>query len=217
MANIAADAFGGTPGDELSVYNASWTKVTGNTGDAVLTAANRLRASSTTAAAYYHSATPPSADYEVTADWYYANSAGTPAAGVIGRCDTGANTFYSARIFEVSSVPVLQLVKLVAGTQTQLGSNVAITTVAGNTYPIKLRMSGTTIEAYFNGAGSPDISVTDSSITAAGKAGVRFGNTSTPSDAATYHLDNWSADTLAGGGGISFASRRAFPRAILNF
>jgi hypothetical protein len=201
MTVFASSAFGGTTGQELSVFDSAFSKVTGNTGDAIITAAARLRASSTTGVAYLHSGTPASPDYEVTVDWFYANSAGAPSAGAIGRCSTSANTYYNARVAEISSVPVLQLVKMVAGVQTQLGSNVAITAAAGNTYQIKLKMVGSTIEAYFNGAASPDISVTDTAITAAGKAGVRFGNTSTPNDAATYHLDNFSADDGVGGGG----------------
>jgi len=69
---------------------------------------------------------------------------------------------------------------------------------------------------YWDGSGSPSINQTDSAITAAGKAGVRYFNGSTPTDLLSPQIDNFSADDV-GAAAASFAFSRAFPRPILNF
>ena len=204
MAQFASDTFAGTEGTELSAYNSAWTKVTGVSGSAEI-ASGRLRASSTTSPAYYHSGSPASADYTVSADAYYPPGGGTGAAWVVGRVSTSANTLYGYRTL-YASPQVTQLFKIVAGTVTQLGSNSSKTVSAGNSYQIKLEMAGTAIKGYWNGSTSADISVTDSSITAAGKAGVRFFNPDTPTDTANWQLDNFSADDPASGGSYTLTA-----------
>lgn len=195
MAQFASEDFAGSEGAELSAYSANWTKVTGVTGNAEI-ASGRLRASSTTTPAYYHSGIPASADYSVSADLYFqqAGSTSGPAAGVLGRCSTSANTHYYARY---AGNVGWQLYKVVAGVATILGASVPEAVAAGSTRTIKLEMVGTSIKVYSNGV--LKIDETDASITAAGRAGVRYLNTSAPGDTLGIHLDNFSADDPTSG------------------
>ena len=187
---FASYDFSGT--GELSSADASFTKVTSYTVNAVITGASRLRADASGNAVYRNTATPPSADYEVSAD-IYVNTTTDTNAGVIARCSSSAATFYYARW---RGTVGHQLFKFVSGTATQLGSTVATTYSDGTTAQIKLRVEGTTISLYKDGEPSPIISVTDSDITAAGFAGLYINNggyTTGP------HLDHWAAAALGGG------------------
>lgn len=112
-------------------------------------------------------------DYTIEATF---RRSGGSVVGLAGRIST-TNTYYHARIFNVSSVPSLQLFKFVGGTATQLGSNIALDPayVADSAWRLVMDFNGTTISTYAYDemntlAGS--ISVTDTSI-ASGSAGVR--------------------------------------------
>lgn len=200
MTQIASDAFAGTAGTTLQSYSSSWTKHSTSPIGAVLSDANRARGDGSGAAFYYHSVTPTNADYSVNLDVYEVSDTGNYAAGAAGRIDTAAVTMYLARYGDITTDSV-QLYKAVAGTFTQLGSNVSDEITTGTSANIKLDMSGSTIAAYSRGGGSPTISVTDTSITAKGKAGFRigFGGSATASDTVAYHIDNFSVDETSSG------------------
>lgn len=97
--------------------------------------------------------------------------------GLAGRIST-SNTYYHARIINVSSIPRLQLYKFVGGSPAvQLGSNVTLdpTYVADAAWRLVMDFNGTTISAYAydeSNTLAASIVVTDSSI-ASGSAGVR--------------------------------------------
>lgn len=208
MAEFASDTFTGTEGAELSAYDAAWTRHTSYTINSEI-AANRVRQSASLgSSAYWHSGTPANADYSVSADLFFKETnGGSGSAGPIGRADTAANTFYHARYFGSAS-DAWQLYKFVAGTATLLGSSAQAITDE-TSHNCVLRMVGTTIELYKDGEGTALISVTDSAITAAGKAGFRFfDNTTTPSDVVGIHIDNFSAVDISGAG-TSFPFRRS--------
>ena len=121
---------------------------------------------------------------------------------------TAANTFYMARYWGDSS-DSWQLYSAVAGSFTLLGSSAQALTDE-TAYNVKLEMIGTAIKLYKEGSSTPLISATDSSITAAGKAGVRLISGATvPSDNTGIHIDNFSADDVVGGAGTSFPFRRS--------
>lgn len=150
-----------------------------------------IGSSSSGTSIYYNNATPPSADYYVEATIQH-NGAGasTSLTGVCGRLATGASTMYMAYYNPGTAVWLLE--KLVAGTNTQLGSystTLAVLTSA----VVKLEMIGTAIKVFIDGV--ERISVTDSSITAAGFAGIRGRSVG-------RHLDV-TADQIGGGGGGS--------------
>lgn len=197
MANIGTDAFAGTSGDALSTYDADWVASSGTTGDGTISDAGRVCGATTATVVRYRSdLTPPSADYSVACDLYIASTA-TNRVGVCARQSASANTRYQTRYNRLTNG--VELAKVVAGTTTQLGSTSSQTANAGSTYRLELRLSGTTIEAYWDGAGSPTITQTDSAITAAGHPGIFFLNPVIAGNSIGVHIDNWTADTLGGG------------------
>lgn len=196
MSNIATDAFGGTSGDALSTYDASWVASSGATADGTISDAGRVRGASTSNIARYRDdVTPASADYSVSCDLYIASTMSN-RAGVTARQSASANTRYLARYNRVTAG--VELFKTVAGTTTQLGTTSSQTASAGNTYRLELVVDGTTIEAYWDGGSTPVVSQTDSAITDAGHPGIYFNNPSSAGNTSGIHIDNWSVDTLGG-------------------
>lgn len=190
MAEFANDAFAGTNGTILSAYSAAWTQHSAS-GTTAQIASGRVRISAVATALYYHSGTPASADYSVFADIYEHSHPANNLYGVVGRCSTSADTLYMAR--HNSSSDVWQLYKAVAGTYTLLGSSASDPITTGTSAQVELRMAGTTIELYKRGESTAAVSVTDSAVSAAGKAGIRMYSSVAPSDSTLYHLDNFSA------------------------
>lgn len=194
--SFAADDFTDTAGTTLPAHTpsggGSWTRVPigAYSGvDAVVSNANRARISQQGTTAYYHSGAPASADYDVTADC--AIVAGSSVAGgqAIGRQST---TDGSAYAFGASnSTTAWQLFRIgTSGGTAGLGS-FSDTMTDGTTRAIKLEMRGTTLKGYVDG--SAVVTVTNSTVTAAGKAGVRFSSNNTAgSDSTFYHLDNFA-------------------------
>ncbi|SOD42354.1 hypothetical protein [Nitrosovibrio sp. Nv4] len=200
MAQFASDSFTGTTGDTLQVYSANWSRHPSYSNN-VLIANNRCQLDPVGAAssAYCHSATPATADYSVSIDIYVASYTATNnLVGVVGRASTSVNTFYHARH---SIGAGWQMYRFVSGAATQLGSAVAATLTPGNTYNLKLDMSGSAIKLYVDSVAT--IEATDTGITSAGKAGIRAFNNAygTAINAEQLHIDNFSADEAGGGGG----------------
>lgn len=195
MAIFAEDAFTSGSDQTLQAYSALWNRHTSFATDAtVLTATGNVRGGSDAATSvYYRSETPQSADYDVQADCS-TTQAGNSRSGVVGRCDTAAQTFYY--LYLDSSTGQLTMAKAVAGVFTGIGTPYAIPSYAHNTpYTIRLNMTGTSLTGYLNGVSR--ITATDSSISAAGKAGIIL---------RLYdRIDNWSAYD---GTGALFRRRR---------
>lgn len=130
----------------------------------------------------YASGTPASADYDVECVVRQVTTVGQN--GPAGRIDTAANTMYVARVITLAAATNVDLLKIVAGTQTQITTYIHGSS-DGADITVRLSMRGTAIKVYVNG--TERISVTDSDISAAGKAGVR-GNTGT--SVTGYHIDS---------------------------
>lgn len=196
MTVLFSDAFGGTSGDSLSTYSASWAKRSGS--DIFVSDVGRARMGvSGSSALWYRTDTISSADYSVAADIVRVSAAAGNAIGVVGRCSTSADTCYNWLWTDNIG---WRMYKIVAGAFTQLGSTTAHTFTQNVLYNEVLEMVGTAIKGYRELSGTPIVSVTDSSISAAGKAGIRgFGATS-QSDTVGVHLDNFVVDDLASGG-----------------
>lgn len=137
---------------------------------------------------YYNSASPPSANYKVEADFIFVTSIGTDNVGITGRADTAANTMYLLRYSRQAGQ--FNLLKLVAGSPTTLGS--FSDAFASGQRHVQLTMNGTTISCSVDGV--EIINVTDNAITAAGRAGVRFGMNQTSTTG--IHMDNLVATPL---------------------
>lgn len=196
MTQFASDGFTGTATTELNAYSSNWVQASYSGGPAQISSGNRARVNGVASGQYYHTAAPGTADYSVSADAFAASASGTHRVGIQGRMLTSVQTLYRARLVSTTG---FELYKVVNGTATQLGSSVAQSLTANFAYNIKLRMSGSTIELYKLGEGTASISVTDSSVTAAGQAGLYFASATTVNDTSGLHLDNFSADTLTGG------------------
>lgn len=192
MANIATSGFTGADGTVVSTADANWVKITGFTGTAQLFG-NRLRGGSTTdSCAYRYNVAPPSADYEVACDFQVVGITSTAVnAGVMARASSSASTGYMARWRNGTGFQLFKFVGSV--TAVQIGSTVAQSYTAGTTARIRLKVEGSTISVFRGSETTPIISVTDTSITAAGFAGV-WTNVNSNTDGP--HLDNWTADTL---------------------
>lgn len=185
---FASDTFTDTSGtllaSHVAVLGGTWVKHTSyGSSDLYISNANRCRALGTTEV-YYSPATPSSADYTVQADLTILSALAGCIVGVVGRVDTAADTMYIAWYKQATGAWGLR--KHVAGTATALGADVVQALVSGDV--VQLSMIGTTIKLIVNGITL--ITVTDSAITAVGKAGV-YANLG--SDSTGYHLDNFSA------------------------
>lgn len=191
MAQFASAAFNGTTDTELSVVEPNFSKLDSASSSAYINN-NRLWGEGAAPPRYVHSATPPSADYEVSADIYIVTT-GSFSAGVLARAVPGSLTGYWGRYRPDVG---WQIQRYNAGAGTVLGSAVPESISAGTTRRIRLRVVGNVISLYRDAETTPIISVTDASpLTEAGKAGILV---STPKTAGV-HLDNWSADTIEGG------------------
>lgn len=197
MAQFASDSFTGVDGTTLQAHSANWVEHPSSAGGDMLITANRLQQRVSGEGFYYHSASPSSADYSVSSDFYVVSySPAFNASGVVGRVSTSANTFYHAR-HRISGG--WELYKRLSGTFTLLGSQTISTPAVGGTYNIKLDMVGSTIRLLADGVEL--VSIADASITAAGKSGLRISNASAQTTSEGFHFDNFSADEVGGGGG----------------
>ncbi|MDQ3222387.1 MAG: hypothetical protein M3Q75_02790, partial [Gemmatimonadota bacterium] len=183
-----SDTFTDVEGTLLSAHTgetgATWTQHPTQTATAEI-AANRARSSATTnaVALYYASGMPATADYDVEAVGYVASSVNE--CSVAGRMDTTVYTLYEFGMFSSSYV----LSKITNGSRSILGS-VSNTFTAGESVTIKLEMRGNQISGYANGVLviGP---ITDATITASGRAGLRFSGAS--SDTTSFHLNSITA------------------------
>jgi len=171
---------------------ADWTDHPSYTGARLTVDATTDRVFATGSTAAYASGVPSSADYYVEGGFFIAsNLAGTNIC-ITGRMDTTANTMYGVRFNPDlgSSGGQWQLFKIVSGTFTQLAVwEPGAAPTVGQTYTVRLTMTGTGITVSIDS--TQRMSVTDSSITAAGRAGIRAGGTATSSTG--YHLTSISA------------------------
>jgi len=194
MAQFAAASFDGTDGVELSIADSNFTKHPSATGDAEIKS-NRVCTASDVVGLYYHSGTPINANYTVDSDLYVVSN--THYTGVVGRVNTSANTFYMWRYFV--SATAFQLYKAVAGSFTQLGSNSTASLSVASTYVLQLKMDGNQIEGLVDTVSKVG-PISDSAITAAGKAGIRVDTNSTTNG---YHLNDFHADDIVAAGGTT--------------
>jgi hypothetical protein len=189
MATFVNENFTGTDSTTVQANDADWTKHGSATGDALISS-NRARSNGSVQALYYHAGTPASADYYV--EGVIRRDSGvtsTEQGAVCGRIDTAANNRYD--VVRVESGSFL-LRKTIAGVDTTLDTY-ALALATPEEYTIKLEMIGDQIKGYIDGV--EQLSATDSSITAAGKAGFfLFRGSSTGG----YHIDSITAADAAG-------------------
>jgi hypothetical protein len=199
-----AVTFTGTQFTELAAFDASFSKQTGYTQDGILGAGGTyaIQNGGVGPACYQYAATPPSANYSVWADIAkLSGSTGSgPRMGVAGRMASGAETFYFA-LYSHDATNV-RLFKVVAGTQTQLGSSYTYTATS-TAAKLELVMDGSSISVKLNDT-TVIGPVTDTAITAAGRAGVYLFDMRETGVADSGSLDNFDAAAIGGGPTGSF-------------
>lgn len=170
---------------------ASWTKNPGSPSSRWYIFSNRVHCG--VAGAYYASGVPISADYDVECDYIIYTD--LPNVGIAGRMSTSQLTMY----YTYYQAGEVVLAKLINGTPTSLGWWISTLTGGGTTYKLKLSMVGSTIKVFVNNV--ERISVSDSSITSVGRAGVRSVGSN---DANTgKHIDNFIATDSSSGAVIT--------------
>ncbi|HSZ56643.1 MAG TPA: SGNH/GDSL hydrolase family protein [Tepidisphaeraceae bacterium] len=186
---FTSDSFTDTAGTLLETHTgetgAAWTRNPAfSSGSAAITAAGRLRGNSSGFALYYSSGVPASADYDVEADLFIASASDT--TGLLGRQSTSAATYY---LFDYEFATGQWRLYTVVNGATLNTAVFAQTLIVGQTYHVRLSMRGSAIACFVNG--TQIISLADSNITAAGRAGVLFGNLDT--DSTGTQIDNFTA------------------------
>lgn len=209
MATFVTDTFTDASGTAITAHvgelGATWAYNTANAASFVISDANRCRPNSTGNGYAYASGTPASADYDVTAVVRKFSSVGTATnIGLVARSSTGAATFYYAQYNDGAAQ--WQLGKLVSGGNTALGTGFSQALTLNTDYTLTLRVQGSSISLYVDGVLRVG-PATDSTITAAGRAGIKCGgNTTTASNTTGYHLDTFGVADIPGGGSTGAAS-----------
>lgn len=209
MATPVYDTFTDTAGTDIAAHTpdvgGTWVKHPAYSVRLLISNASRCRKDNVGAQACYYNATDPgSDDYVVSATVKYMGVSAAPYLGLVGRVDPVTTTMYHARYYESGNV--WQLYKILPGTALQLGEW-SETLSAGDERVCELDMTGTTISVRI--AGITRISVTDSSITARGYAGMRDGSAVGGTDTNGIHLDNFTVTNSLTDGTYPAWSRRA--------
>jgi len=211
MAVVVNDTFTEASDTTLASHTgetgATWAKHASYAGTIrVIGATDRIRQDAVSGgdAVYYASGTPATAEYDVQASLYVASN--VDFAGLCGRIDTAANTYYLVIYYQANGTWVLD--KVVAGTATNLGTYTQALTLS-QSYTVKLEIRDATKKVYIDGV--ERISSADNAITAAGKGGVRINASSNSgTDITGYHLDTFSVTDLSGGGSSIAAIARHY-------
>ena len=200
----AKDDFAGTAGAELSTttmeIGGPWVRQTTFSGSntLVLSNAGRVRRGTAGLVVYYATATPPSADYAVEADFTILSLLTTDPSRLAARTDTVAQTQYTMGVDPAGNVAFS---KFVAGAGTGL-LNVPFTWNVGQTYKLRMEVEGSKIRGYVDGVRVDNDAITDTAIFSTGKAGLRMGGGSAPapSDTTGIHVDNFRVFPIGAGG-----------------
>lgn len=198
MVTIASDDFSDPYGGLLESYTSSsgltWTKFTSGNPAAVRLNRNRPYMETTEAgqiAVYYANIAPPSADYSVYADFMFNGQDGS--LNLVGRLDTAlGNWYYAGWIWDATvEQGYYRIVKLVNGVTTTLAVTDFVEVEYDRFYGIEFRMEGTLLRLFVDGV--KVLETTDSSLSAAGRAGFRYVSTTNIADPLnTYpRLDNF--------------------------
>lgn len=174
----------------------AWVAVTGQAGSTWMSSSGGIReTSSTQSGRYYANVTPPDADYKVEGTLMSQSglSGGDVAATGVGcRMVTSADTGYFGR-YNYGSTR-WEIVEENSGTAT-ITAGTSYTMPASTNVPIELSCVGTSITLKRTDTGATVATLTDSTITAAGKPGVRLLNN--PQSATDgIHLDDFIATDL---------------------
>ena len=168
------DSFTDVSGTNLSAHvgelGATWAKnVAGSTGDVKISSGGSIYHAVGINGSFYYASGASGADYQVIATVAQLSAAPTGIADVLARCSTVADTRYGARYSSVAPTG-WSLYKTVNGVAAALGAAFNETIAVGSMRSVILEVSGTSITLYVDGTSR--ISVADSAIALAGRAGI---------------------------------------------
>lgn len=175
--------------DHIGEVGATWTKHpdAGYGGTATVNAADDRLFTVNATTGFFASGVPPSADYCCecvvrVVSLIFANAA------IAWRMDTTANTMM---IFQINNGTGWRMRKIVTGTQTTIGSEDTTTNIpaVGEARTMRACSSGNTHTAFVNGVLLGTVGGSDSSVTGAGRGGVRFSGAMTSSTG--YHIESF--------------------------
>jgi hypothetical protein len=196
--NFITDSLTGTAGSDLAAHSPSvggtWAQSTGSHGTIVFDSAGTavIGSSSGNDDFYYNGATPSSANYTVQATITPLGTlTGADTAGVQLRCVGTANTNYEFVYYEGSGG--WAIFKHVGGSGSAISGTTSATLTTGTPYVLKFVANGTTLTGYVKGV--QVATCTDSTITAAGYAGIELNNNTGGSSTTDFCVSNFSAFT----------------------
>lgn len=190
----ASDTF--TDADATSILThvpeiGTWVKYAASTNTADPTIiGNRIVGENAATVSIYSCVSPQTPNYIVSCDVVMRSDNNLSQNGPIGRLVTGVVTYYHARYNTLTNA--WQLYKFVNSTPTQLGTDQAAVLTVDQAYRCDLWMTGSLISMVVDGVTL--VSVTDTAIPNAGRAGFRIGGAETGTTG--VHLDNFSVRTL---------------------
>jgi hypothetical protein len=173
MAQFLNDTFTDTNDTLLTAHTgetgASWTLIAGSSSQKAITSNTLIGAGSY--GLFTASGTPASADYSVVTQQIYRGNYGADfhLTGPAGRLAGSGDGYFCCWRTDAGQV---QLHRLAAGSRTQIGSSTQTTPSSGTSVKFELRMVGSTIKVLKDDV--EIISVTDTTYSAAGKAGVHL-------------------------------------------
>ncbi len=200
--SIANDTFTATNGTLLTSRNSdsghTWTYLNGTNNEQINT--NRITSTDAGRATYYSNVVPTSPDYSVEADVFYKGTLAGDMTGVFGRGTMATPTYYMARYEQADQS--WNLVKYSGTTPTYLTYLASQPLTVGQTYNLRLEMTGTTrttLRLFVNDVLTVSHTDTTTPITVVGVAGIMEGENgaaTVKSTAAGLHLDNWKVTNL---------------------
>ena len=136
-----------------------------------------------TYAYYTANATYPTADYDVTVTFSAMNTAcaTTRMAGILGRIQDASNYYLAWIECDASATNAIRIYKVVAGTSTKISGAEDVTSAANDIYVFEFRGSAIGLKRNGSYVINP---ITDTAISAAGKAGYGVGDFGTETGAA---------------------------------
>jgi hypothetical protein len=179
--------------DHTGELGATWTKHpdAGYGTTATIDATNDRLFTVNVTTAFFTSGVPPSADYCCECVMRVVSITATNAA-IAWRMDTSANTMM---IFQINNGTGWRMRKIVTGTQTTIGSEDTTTSIpgVGDARTMRACSSGNTHTAFIDGALLGTVGGSDSSVTGAGRGGLRFSGAASASTG--YHIESFRCFT----------------------
>ncbi len=196
----SSDSFTDTSGKLLTAHTgelaATWTRALG-AANATVSNEGRIFKANGGYSVNHNSLAQATPDYTVAADVVDKSVISDDAMGVIGRYDSSSNTFYLASWEERDNSWNLALVTNGSISYLDYVPNQPALGI-GQTHRLELEMVGSALKLYVDGV--LKVSVTDTTLKAAGRAGIMTGrttNSAAQTNTTGLHLDSFQVTTVS--------------------